>query len=74
MGGVIVMVGFLVGAYALLGRAARPKPQRRISLKPSASDSASSPQRTDKLRIAVGAIISPAESLIFYEDIFDYIG
>ena len=74
MGGVIVVVGLLVGAYVLLGRAARPKPQRRISLKPSASDSSSSPQRTDKLRIAVGAIISPAESLIFYEDIFDYIG
>jgi len=29
---------------------------------------------TDKLKIAVGAIISPAESLTFYEDIFDYIG
>ena len=74
MGGVIVVVGLLVGAYVLLGRAARPKPQRRISLKPSARNSASSPQRSDKLRIAVGAIISPAESLVFYEDIFDYIG
>jgi phosphonate transport system substrate-binding protein len=30
--------------------------------------------QTDKLKIAVGAIISPAESLTFYEDIFDYIG
>lgn len=50
------------------------KSEKRISLKPSMASSVSLPRQTDKLRIAVGAIISPAKSLIFYEDIVDYIG
>ncbi len=48
--------------------------QKRISLQPSPTELVSLPQHVDKLRIAVGAIISPAKSLTFYEDIFDYIG
>ena len=28
---------------------------------------------TDSLRIAVSAIISPEESLVYYQDLFDYI-
>ncbi len=64
----------LAGIYVFLSRGNQPKPVRRISLQSSGSDSAPLPQDTDKLKIAVGAIISPASSLVFYEDIFAYIG
>jgi phosphonate transport system substrate-binding protein len=50
------------------------KTAKRVSLQPSLAEVFSHPLHTDKLRIAVGAIISPVESLTFYEDIFDYIG
>ncbi|MHC4594423.1 MAG: substrate-binding domain-containing protein [Planctomycetota bacterium] len=63
----IAMVMFLVQAEHL-------EPAKRISLQPSPADAVSFPPHTDRLKIAVGAIISPAESLTFYEDIFDYIG
>lgn len=64
----------LVGVCVLLGWERSPKPTKRISLEASGNDPVSLPPQADKLRIAVGAIISPAKSLIFYEDIFDYIG
>ncbi len=65
---------FLIAAVIYLGRAEDTKVEKRISLQPSEIDPVLHSQQSDKLRIAVGAIISPAESLIFYEDIFDYIG
>jgi phosphonate transport system substrate-binding protein len=65
---------FLIAAVIYLNQAEHTKSEKRISLQPSVTDPISLPQRTDKLRIAVGAIISPAKSLTFYEDIFDYIG
>ncbi len=64
----------LAGIYVFLSRGGQPKAVRRISLQSSGSDSAPLPQPTDTLKIAVGAIISPANSLVFYEDIFAYIG
>ncbi len=67
-------LAILAGICVLFSMGEHPKPLRHISLRPSGSTSAVLPQHTDKLRIAVGAIISPAKSLIFYEDIFAYIG
>jgi phosphonate transport system substrate-binding protein len=64
----------LIAAILYLGQADDALPRKRISLQPSPADPISFPRHTDKLRIAVGAIISPAESLTFYEDIFDYLG
>jgi phosphonate transport system substrate-binding protein len=72
--GLGVLCLFLIIAVVPLGRDENSKPVRRISLQPSPNDSVSFPVQKNKLRIAVGAIISPAESLTFYEDIFDYIG
>lgn len=68
-----LVVVISVATLIYLSNGKEQKPARKISLKPSQGDFASLPQTTDKLRIAVGAIISPAESLVFYEDIFDYI-
>ena len=72
----MIVVGVLVagGAYVLPKVVKRSEPVKRVNLKPSANDVSSLPPRTDKLRIAVAAIVSPAKSLVFYEDIFDYIG
>ena len=64
----------LAGVCVLLSGRAQPKPTMRVSLRPLGADSAPAAQHKDKLRIAVGAIISPAKSLIFYEDIFAHIG
>ncbi len=58
----------------MLGWERSPNPTKRISLQASGNDPTSLPTQADELRIAVGAIISPAKSLIFYEDIFGYIG
>ena len=70
--GVAVLFLACVGIYFTQSKPA--KPVKRISLQPSQDKAVSPVQNTDKLRIAVGAIISPAVSLTFYEDIFDYIG
>ncbi len=64
----------LAGVCVWLGWERSPKPTKRISLQASGNDPVPPPPQADKLRIAVGAIVSPAKSLIFYEDIFDYIG
>lgn len=72
--GICVFGAILVLAILFLSRAERSNPIRRISLQPSHTDSISLPRSTNKLKIAVGAIVSPAKSLAFYEDIFDYIG
>ncbi len=60
------------------------RPDRRVSLTPPPEGSVSSPfgrepgappaSAPEPLKIAVGAIVSPAKSLVFYEEIFDYIG
>ena len=74
--GFVCMV-ILVAAYFWLGWAPGAGPVKKISLRPSPGDSSPFPRHTNsttKLRIAVGAIVSSSESLIFYEDIFDYIG
>ncbi len=72
------IIGFFgVLLVAIVIHLSRPEDIRtikRISLEPSATSPISAPVQTDKLTIAVGAIISPGESLTFYEDIFDYIG
>ncbi len=65
---------FLTGAVVYLSQSNPARSAKRVSLRPSQGEAVSLPQQTDKLKIAVGAIISPAESLTFYEDIFDYIG
>ena len=74
----LIMIGllsmFLIAAIIYLSQVEHTKNEKRISLRPSLTESVSPPQQTDRLRIAVGAIISPAKSLTFYEDIFDYIG
>ena len=74
----LVMMGllsvFFVVGIIYLSQAKPTTVKKRISLQPSPTVPVSLPQHTDKLKIAVGAIISPAESLAFYEDIFDYIG
>jgi phosphonate transport system substrate-binding protein len=64
----------LVAAISYWGQADQAQPIKRISLQPSDGNSLWFPLHTDKVKIAVGAIISPAESLAFYEDIFQYIG
>lgn len=64
----------LIVAVVFLGQARHTKPRRRISLRSSSAEPVSSPRRTKKLRIAVGAIISPSRSLVFYDELFDYIG
>ena len=64
----------LVGIYVFLSRGGQPAAIRRISLQSSGSDLPPLPQHTDTLKIAVGAIISPENSLVFYEDIFAYVG
>ncbi len=72
---VISFFGLLLVAIVIyLSQPEDIKAIKRISLQPSATSPISPPQQTDRLRIAVGAIISPAKSLTFYEDIFDYIG
>lgn len=69
------MVGlFLTAAVVYLSPSNPARSAKRISLEPSQGEVVLLPQDTDKLRIAVGAIISPAQSLFFYENIFDYIG
>ncbi len=74
----LIMIGllsiFLIAAIIYLSQVEHTKNEKRISLRPSLTESVSPSQQTDRLRIAVGAIISPAKSLTFYEDIFDYIG
>ena len=72
--GIGVVGLFLIGAAIYLSQSNPARSAKRISLQPSQGKVVSLPQDTDRLRIAVGAIISPAESLTFYEDIFDYIG
>ena len=62
------------GIFFLVTRAEHIEPVRRISLAPSLSTPEPFSPSPDKLRIAVGAIVSPAKSLVFYEEIFDYIG
>ena len=64
----------LAGVCVLLSGPAQPKPRMRVSLQAPYIDPAPPPAHKDKLRIAVGAIISPAKSLVFYEDIFAYVG
>ena len=64
----------LAGICVLLSRGGQPKAARLISLQSSGNDSAPLPQHANALKIAVGAIISPANSLVFYEDIFAYVG
>ncbi|KKN74600.1 hypothetical protein LCGC14_0389210 [marine sediment metagenome] len=68
--GVVVLGGICV----FLARGQRLEPAKRISLKSSIASPASFPKPTNKLKVAVAAIISPSRSLVFYEDIFDYIG
>ncbi len=71
---VMLLCVSFVAAAVYLTCGAHVTPARRVSLAPSSADPVSLPLQKNKLRIAVGAIISPAESLTFYEDIFDYIG
>jgi phosphonate transport system substrate-binding protein len=72
--GVVLLFVSLVAAVVYMACGAHITPARRVSLAPSPADPLPLPLQRDKLRIAVGAIISPAESLTFYEDMFDYIG
>ncbi len=72
--GIGLLSGFLIAAVIYLSQAQESKPVKRISLQPSSAEVASPPRQKDTLKIAIGAIISPAKSLVFYEDIFDYIG
>ncbi len=65
---------FLIAGVVYLIQAKQTEVEKPISLRPSLTTPVLLPQDADKLRIAVGAIISPAKSLTFYEDIFDYIG
>lgn len=68
----LVIMGVALG---LFWRADRPEPIRRVRLTSSHVIPDSLPRTVkSKLRIAVGAIVSPAKSLVFYEEIFDYIG
>jgi phosphonate transport system substrate-binding protein len=60
---------FLTGAVVYLSQSNPARSAKRISLQPSLTEPVSPPQQTDRLRIAVGAIISPVKSLTF-----DYIG
>lgn len=74
--GILLLCVSLAAAVVYLTCGADVTPARRVSLAPSPTDPVPLPLplQGSKLRIAVGAIISPAESLIFYEDMFDYIG
>ncbi|MHC4474682.1 MAG: substrate-binding domain-containing protein [Planctomycetota bacterium] len=69
--GLIGVLLVAVGAY--FRGVEHAEPTRRISLQPSSTGIATLPEQTNDLRIAVGAIISPAASLAFYDDIFDYV-
>ncbi len=73
VGAVLLCVSF-VASVVYLTSGAHVTPARRVSLAPSSADPLPLPLQRDKLRIAVGAIISPTESLTFYEDMFNYIG
>lgn len=71
LGGAVILLGIFVA----LNRAQGPEPARQVDLtKPVGDQSPPLPNSADKLKIAVGAIISPAKSLVFYEEIFDYVG
>jgi len=72
--GIGLLSVFLIAAVMYLSQAQDSKPVKRISLQPSSAEVVSTPRQKDTLKIAVGAIISPTKSLVFYEDIFDYIG
>ncbi len=72
--GIGLLSVFLIAAVMYLSQAQDSKPVKRISLQPSSAEVISLPRQKDTLKIAVGAIISPTKSLVFYEDIFDYIG
>jgi phosphonate transport system substrate-binding protein len=72
--GISLLSVLLIAAALYLGQAEHIKPGKRISLQQSVADAITPAEQRDKLRIAIGAIISPVESLTFYEDIFDYIG
>lgn len=72
--GIGLLSVFLIAAVMYLSQAQDSKPVKRISLQPSSAEVISPPRQKDTLKIAVGAIISPTKSLVFYEDIFDYIG
>lgn len=50
------------------------KKPRQVSLRPSSTDTGTTHIQTSKLKIAVGAIISPPQTLAYYEDMFNYIG
>ncbi len=80
----VLILAAAAGTYVLLNQGPDVT-ARRISLKPPPEVPTSRPrpmdeapafrpQPADKLKIAVGAIISPAKSLAFYEEILDYIG
>ncbi len=74
--GIGLLSVFLIAAVMYLSQAQDSKPVKRISLQPSSVrlGRISTPRQKNTLKIAVGAIISPTKSLVFYEDIFDYIG
>jgi len=72
--GIGLLSVFLIAAVMYLSQAQDSKPVKRISLQPSSAEVVSTPRQKNTLKIAVGAIISPTKSLVFYEDIFDYIG
>jgi phosphonate transport system substrate-binding protein len=72
--GIGLLSVFLIAAVMYLSHAQDSKPVKRISLQPSFAEVVLPPRQKDTLKIAVGAIISPTKSLVFYEDIFDYIG
>lgn len=72
--GIGLLSVFLIAAVMYLSQAQDSKPVKRISLQPSSAEVVSVPRQKNTLKIAVGAIISPTKSLVFYEDIFDYIG
>lgn len=72
--GIGLLSVFLIAAVMYLSQAQDSKPVKRISLQPSSAEVVSAPRQKNTLKIAVGAIISPTKSLVFYEDIFDYIG
>ncbi len=59
--GVGLLGVLLIAAVMFLGQAEHLKPAKRISLQPSPADAVSFPPHTDRLKIAVGAIISPAQ-------------
>ncbi len=76
VGASLLCVLLMAGICLLFSQEPWEQPEKSISLRPPPRNPSppATTRRTDALRIAVGAIISPAKSLIFYEDIFDYIG